>query len=136
MAVRMIYDRFHRRHYSDTKIMIRVLWNNCTRCLSRDRRGPSARSLFESETLPRFNFPSNRTAVSKMIGFAINSPTKNFICRSLQAPCVADNCIQQRSVLSDVSALYFMPTARRKLSNLIRYSFRLYGICTLPNLSK
>lgn len=114
----------------DRKIVTHLWWNICTRCLNRD--SDCASSLFESETLPWLNFPTNRTPVSKTIGFVISSPTKNLIYCSR----VADNCIQQGSVLSGVSALYFMPTARRKLSELIRYSFWLYVICTLANLSK
>lgn len=58
----------------------------------------SSDSLFEAEILSRLDFPTNRTPVSKMMGFALSSAVKNPIYGP-PPPHLADNCIQQGSVL-------------------------------------
>lgn len=65
----------------------------CAWCLTR-KATVSPTGLFEAEILSRLDFPTNRTPVSKMMGFALSSPVENPIYWP-PSPHLADNCIQQ-----------------------------------------
>lgn len=96
-------------------------------------KGSPADSLFENEILSRLNFPTNRTPVSKMMGFALSSPVKNPIYCS-PPPYLVDNCIQQGSVLRGyVCAVLY---ADRETETFRPNTTFLLAIRTLVNLPK